>query len=229
MSVDSLSGRARLLVIAAFVLSAGLFGTAAVAYVVASRDDGPKKAGPTVHPSVIVPTQEPSATPTPTLEPTSSPTPAASPTASPSASPATSPSPSASPRAATSSPRPSPTRSFVKQGLFVDAVLDPADGDTVATVTDFVLSAHATDGDGTIKLQSVTWGDGTKSTSGKTSECPSTGTGDCKDFELHHVYNRTGRFEVYLTVTSGPTAEKQVLHISAFVNHPAPTPSPSAS
>ena len=228
--MDSLSGRARLLVAAAFVLSAGLFGTAAVAYVVASRDDGPKKAGPTVHPSLILPTTEPSATPTPSTAPTASPTPAPSPTAAPSASPAAAtPSPSASPKPATTSPRPRPTRTTTKPGLFVDAVLDPADGDTVATVTDFVLSAHATDGDGTIKLQSVTWGDGTKSTSGKTSECASTGTGDCKDFELHHVYNRTGRFEVYLTITSGPTAEKQVLHISAFVNHPAPTPSPSAS
>ena len=218
--MDSLSGRARFLVIAAFVLSTALFATAAVAYVAATRDEGPKTAGPRIHPTLIFPTQEPTASPTP------SPTP--SPTASPTPSPAAvTPSPSASPRprTTTSAPKPSPTAK--KDGLRVDAVLDPADGDTFAKTTDFVLYAHATDGDGTIKLQSVTWGDGTTSRSGKTTECASTGTGDCKDFELHHRYNKQGSYQVTLTVVSGPTAEKRVLHITAFVHYPAPTPTPA--
>jgi hypothetical protein len=129
---------------------------------------------------------------------------------------------------ATSSPRPSATRTAQAAGLFLDAVLDPAAGTSPGD--DVGLFAHATDGDGTIHLVSVTWGDGKTSTSGKVTECASKGTADCKDFELHHVYAASGTYSVTITLASdGTLPETSHLTITEHVNGPSPEPSPSTS
>jgi Rad3-related DNA helicase len=95
---------------------------------------------------------------------------------------------------------------------------------------DVGLFAHATDGDGTIHLVSVTWGDGKTSTTGEVTECASKGTADCKDFELHHAYAASGTYSVTITLASdGTLPESSHLTITEHVNGPSPEPSPSTS
>jgi cytoskeletal protein RodZ len=229
MPVDSLSGRARLLVIAAFVLSAALFGTAAVAYVLASRDDD-EVAGPKVHPTVILPTQEPTASPSPTTSPTPSPTPKASPTASPSPAAVVTPSRSASPRprATSAAPKPSATKPTAKEGLFASAALDRATGGT--TGESYKVTAHATDGDGVIYLKSINWGDGTVSTlnqRGTACSPAAKAPADCRNYAVSHVYTKPGKHKITLTFVSG--AETQQLYLDAEVSAaPSASPSPTA-
>lgn len=239
-AVGALSARGRLFVVLAFVLSAALCATAAIALVVASNNKKDKTdAIPTFNPTVVVPTDsptpEPSATPTPTLTatatPTASATPAASQAATASASPAASATRSPSPRATHASPKPSATPVPNPDGLFVDATLDPAGGDT-STDDLYKLYAHATDNDGTIKLVSVKWGDGTTSTTAtSTTECAASAPGDCKNFYVTHYYKTAGTFDVTLTISSGPHAETSVIHLTCKVKTvaPKPTPSPTAS
>jgi hypothetical protein len=210
------------LIVIAFVLSAALCATAAVAFVIASRDEDDTKALPRVLPTVS-PTAEPTATPSasPTASPTPAPsaTPAATPsaTAGPSASPRTSPAPRVTPPA----PRPSASRTPPAQGLFVDATLDPAEGNTT-TKTVFRLFAHATDGDGTISLESIRWdANGPAVKEGTSKACASTGKGDCRDFAFSHTYATTGWHEIFLTIVSGPATgpqhETTTLHLRAYV------------
>jgi hypothetical protein len=103
--------------------------------------------------------------------------------------------------------------------LFLDAILDPANGTSPGQVVG--LFAHATDGAGTIRLVSVKWGDGSTSTAAQTTECAAKAGADCKDFELHHAY-ATGREEPYLvTITvesDGPIPESSKVTIKEFVN-----------
>lgn len=239
--MGAFDARPRALVIVAFAGSAVLFAGAAAALVAAQGDDDVRTGLPQANPTLVPGGSTPSAAPqTPSgPEPSSTESPdggTASPTAGPTAGPTTGPSavPSATSRAtSSSSPRPRSTSGGGTRtnpdGLFVDATIDPADGATYAKETVFKLFAHATDGDGDIRLVSVSWGDGTKSTTGSTTACPARGTGDCKDFALNHVYSTTGTKEVYLTVSSGPVKETAVLHLTAHVNNAAPTASPSDS
>ena len=228
--MGSLSARGRLYVVLAFVLSAVLCGAAAIALVKAS-DDKDKNAIPSFTPTVVVPTDsptpEPSATPTPTPTVTATATPSATTAAS--ASPTATRSSSPSPRATHASPKPSKSPATTELGLRVDATLDPTAGDT-STDDLYKLYAHAVDDDGTIKLVSVKWGDGTTSTTAKTtSECAATAPGDCKDFYVTHYYKTKGTFDVVVTISSGPYTETRVLHLTCTVKTVAPTPSPSAS
>jgi hypothetical protein len=233
MPEDFWSGRGRLLTVAAFVLAAALCATAAVAYVVASRNDSSKASGTRVHPTLVFPSSPPSSvtpspsatastgTPSPSARATSSPTPAAT------VAPSTSPSSSPSPRATHRSPRPATSSGPAKPGLVVDAVLDPAQGDTT-TDTVFRLSAHATDGDGTIRLQSIQWdAGGPAGKEGSSTACPASGTGDCRDFAFAHSYGTTGWHDITLTITSGPRVETSTLHLRAYVKSVAASPTPS--
>jgi hypothetical protein len=212
--VGSMTTRDRVLVVALFVLSAGICATAAVALVRANNDksDSPQ-AIPTLHPTLSAPTEQPTGTPSPS--PTASPTPKPT-VASPTPTRTATASPSASPRAhVTSSPRPSATRTTAAQGLYADATLTPKTPDTTT-----VLNAHATDGDGTIRLVSVNWGDGGPVTkTGGTTQCPANPPGDCKDFAFQHTYAGPGTYAVTLTITSsGSIPETQVLHLTAYVH-----------
>lgn len=226
--MGSLTSRGRALVVVAFVVSAALCGTSAVALVLASRDDG---STPTAL-SAPSPTPTPSETPseTPSSTPSAVPTPVFTVTPVPTVTATATPTATSSPRPrTTSSPRPSSTRTAQPAGLFLDAILDPANGTSPGQSVG--LFAHATDGDGTISLVSVTWGDGTKSTSGSVTDCAATGTADCKDIVLHHTY-ATGRSEPYLvTITvasAGDLPESSHVTLKEFVNGPAPEPSPTA-
>jgi hypothetical protein len=216
-----LTSRGRALVVVAFLVSAALCGTSAVALVRASRDSGTPSAlpSPSATPSPTEsPTPEPTASPTPVVTTAPSPTPTAAPTVAPTAT--TSPAPRT-----TSSPRPSASPAAAA-GLFLDAVLDPANGTAPKQVVG--LFAHATDGDGTIQLVSVTWGDGSTSTAAKTTECAAKGRGDCKDFELHHAYAKAGTYTVTITVSSnGAIPESTSTSITEYVNGPVPSPSPT--
>ena len=64
--MGSMTTRGRILVVALFVLSAGICATAAVALVTANNDksDSPQ-AIPTLHPSLSVPTDQPTGAPSP--------------------------------------------------------------------------------------------------------------------------------------------------------------------
>jgi hypothetical protein len=202
--------------VVAFLVSAALCGTSAVALVLASRDDGTPSALPS-------PSATPSPTESPTPEPTASPTPVVTTAPTPTATAAPTPSATASPtKRPTTAPRPSPTRTTQAAGLFFDGKLDPASGTSPGQ--DVALLAHATDGDGTIRLVSVNWGDGTKATTfpaGAVTDCASIGKADCKDFELHHTYS-AGRAEPYvvtITISSaGSIPESASLTFKEFVN-----------
>lgn len=231
--MGAFDARPRALVIVAFAGSAALFAGAATALVAANRDDDVTGTLPRANPTLVPGGSSPSAEPVVTDSPEASPAATASATASAAASASASAraTSSASPRASTSaSAAPRPTKGALNaEGLFVDAVIDPADGATYAKKTVFRLSAHATDGDGTIRFVSVSWGDGTRSTSAVTRECAATGRGDCKDFAVSHVYSTQGSKDVTLTITSGPAKETSVLLLGVKVNNAAPTPTASPS
>lgn len=197
--MGSLTSRGRALVVVAFVLSAALCGGAAVALVVASRDDDASPTAlPRANPTLISPSQSPTpspaaASPTPT---TATPRPGASPTPSPTATVPSSPAPRAttSPRAV--APRPEPAA-----GLYSSAEINIASGGTTADV--YRVTAHATDGDGTIRLRSLDWGDGSPVRSGdRGAACnpPAKAPADCRDFSWTHSYPASTEKETY-TIT----------------------------
>jgi hypothetical protein len=234
MPVDSLSGRARLLVIAAFVLSAALFGTAAVAYVLASRDDD-EVAGPKVHPTVILPTQEPTASPSPTTSPTPSPTPKASPTASPSPAAVVTPSRSASPRPRATSAAPKPSKTPPPEALAAEVSLDRANGGTAGQT--YKITGHATDGDGAIYLKSIDWGDGTVTTlmaRGTACAQPVVAPADCRDYldyrigRQAHVYSDRGTYKIIVTFVSGAETLRPPPLTAQVSAAPSASPSPTA-
>ncbi|HUR13297.1 MAG TPA: hypothetical protein VM097_02260 [Mycobacteriales bacterium] len=221
--MGSLTSRGRALVVAAFLLSAALCSTAAVALVEASRDDDATPRALASASPTPAPTEEPTPSPSPTAAVTATPT--VAPTASASPKPTATVTTSPAPRV-TASPRPSATRTAQPAGLFLDAILDPANGTSPGA--DVGLFAHATDGDGTIRLVSVTWGDGTKSTTAEVTECAAQGPADCKDFELHHTYAAAGTYTVTLTVAStGGIPESASVSLKEHVNGPSPEPSPT--
>ncbi len=227
LTVGSLTSRGRALVVVAFVVSAALCGSAALALVVASRDDAVAPlAIPSSQPGLPLETSTPTSSPTPVV--VSTPTVAATSTPAPTAT--TTPAPSASPRASvrvTSSPSGDWTGTGTAGGtgtgsdaqpLLADASLDPADGDTT-TDTVFHLFSHATDGEGAISLLSLTWGDGTSATPGtRGTACTATAPADCRDFAWTHRYaavNKDG-YQITLKLQSG--TEIFTLKIKAYVN-----------
>jgi hypothetical protein len=115
-----------------------------------------------------------------------------------------------------------------KDGLFVDASLDRATGGT--TGESYKVTAHATDGDGTIYLKSVDWGDGSASTlNQRGTACSPTAKApaDCRNYAVSHTYTKPGTHVITLTFVSG--GETQVLHLTAKVSAaPSASPSPTA-
>jgi hypothetical protein len=103
-------------------------------------------------------------------------------------------------------------------GLFADAALTPANGDTT-TATLFTLNAHATDGDGSISLLSLDWGDGTALVKGtRGTACEAKAPADCRDFEWTHKYAamNTDGYDITLKIQSGD--EVSTMHLVAYVN-----------
>lgn len=214
--MGSMTTRGRILVVAAFVVSALLFAGAAIALVKAN-DDGsqPTRAVPTVRPTFAVPTETPTPTPAPTTPaPTASPTPSAA-TATPTPTATRAPSSSPAPRR-TSSPRPSPNVSLIP-GMSAEAAIDKATGGTAGE--DFTVSAHVTDGEGTIYLESLDWGDGSEPVQGGRGEAcdpAATRPADCRDFSWTHTYTAADSYTITLTFVSGD--ETQILHLPVQVS-----------
>ena len=224
----SLTSRGKAVAGLAFLLSAVLCAGAAVALVrVSDREPSDGTAAPRPQPTLIFGSTSPTPTPKATVAVTASPSPAAVATVSPSASPRPSASPtatrSASPRPrATTSPRPEPAA-----GLAASALLDPQSGDIFPT-TPITLKAHATDGQGEIRLRSLDWGDGTVITGGAGKACSAPSGGDCADFAFSHKYAQPGEYDILLQITSG--SETAVLPFTIVIKQcsgPCATPTPS--
>jgi len=205
-------------VVVAFVLSAGLCAGGAIALVKTSANDGKPRALPT--PSVSpLPSEQPTVAPT-TPAPTTSPTPVATatPTVTAVPSPTHTATSSPTPRR-TTSPRPSPTGSTV-EGLSSSASINYATGGT--TADHFVVTAKATDGNGTIYLQSIDWGDDPPATlheRGTACSPPATAPADCRKYPEGHDYAAAGSYIITIEFVSG--TETSVLHLTVKVD-PAP-------
>ncbi|MCU1601737.1 MAG: hypothetical protein JWO22_2446 [Frankiales bacterium] len=207
-----MAGRARLLAGLAVVISGTLAGTAAYAL-----NDATQGGAPTALPvASAAPTE--TATPEPTESPTPEPTPTPSPTPSRAASPTPTPSPTASPkpRVTVSSsptprhyPYPAPTTTYDRLALSAGMNPQSADAGTV-----FTLEATATDGDGSIFLTDIDWGDGSHD-SGEASprSCPAypsptSNPGpyqpepDHRSFSRSHVYANAGTYSPTISVRS---------------------------
>ena len=233
----------------AVLVSAGLVAGATGLYLAAGEEEETKAVSPQVTSGVAPsPTPLPTfSTPSPTAAPTSSPTAAATatPSASPSATASASPGPSRT-GGSTTYAYPKPTRTY--DGLRLSATMNPGDGFTTTT---FRLSVTASDGDGTIYLESIDWGDGTRTTTPNPQACKSyppltsppgaySPQADSYDKAFTHRYTRTGTFTVRVTVTSvnkdcrpnGPARESRTavfdgsdaVTVSAPESSPSPTP-----
>ncbi|MCW2707280.1 MAG: hypothetical protein JWM22_1122 [Frankiales bacterium] len=144
-----MAGHARLLAGLAVVVAGGLAGAAGYALEQATGESSPA--------ALPAPTASPTASPTPTQTPTETPTP--TPVLSPT--PTATAVPTATPRTtATPTTRfyayPRPSKTYAR--LALSASVNPRTG-TVGQL--FALSAATSDGDGTIYVTSVDWGDGT--------------------------------------------------------------------
>ena len=234
-------GRSRLLVVLAFLVSAGLVGGAAVALVKASDDKGSTRAAPTAAP-LVTPSPTPSPTPSETPSPVATPTQSATPTATPSATTSTTASPTAKATgAATFYAYPKPTAAY--KGLYVTATSSSGEGDTLDT---FRLTVDANDGDGAITFGGLTWGDGTsvaaQSVPGSCPPRPSPTTrpgayqpaADAKHFAYTHQYSAPGSYTINITVNSGnttcrphgPASETSTVKLTIKIN-PVQTASPA--
>ena len=197
--------RARLLAGLAVVVAGGLAVGAAYALDQATSDSTPTAFA------------SPSASPTPTETPvaSTSPTPAAAPSPSATASPTPSATPVAT-RSATASPTavrhyasPGPTKTY--EGLAFSAEVNPQSG---SVGQKFTLIGYAKDGDGTIFVVSVDWGDGTTDGGESTpTSCPAYPSPtakpgpyqpapDSRTFTRTHVYTAAGTYKLVVTVRS---------------------------
>lgn len=243
------STRSRVLLGVAFLVSAGLVGGAAVAFIDASDDKGSSPSAASASPTA-------SATPEPTLSPTPSPTPEVTLTPTPTPTPSVSASAAASPRAsASASPRvtatttskkypyPKPTRAY--DPLHYTATNNPGSGTTETT---FTLTIKATDGDGDITFGGLNWGDG--STIGAEAipdHCqaypsptaqpgPYQPKSSARTFTYKHKYAAAKTYRVLITVNSGnnacrphgPSRESQTVELDVRV-YPAPSPTPTVT
>lgn len=213
----------RVLVGGSLLLSLVLAGGAAVALTSATGDPGSTTAAPS--PAAVVPSATPSSSPAPA--PTAAPTPVATPSPSAvatSAAPAASASPSAAASAAASPSAtrsaapvtryayPKPTRQYTS--LYISKIeFQPSGSGT--TADDNALTVRAVDGDGTIRLGQIAWGDGTltqgAAAPGPCAPKPSPTTrpgpyqphGDDRTFVKHHRYTTAGTYKISVTVSSG--------------------------
>lgn len=231
----------------AVLAASGLVAVATVAYVNAG-DETPTKAVDVPVTPGVAPTLSPlpSDTPSPSETPSATAAPSASASATPTATASASPSPSSS-SSGTTYAYPRPTRSY--EGLRLSATMNPGDGYTTTT---FSMSVTASDGDGTIYLQSIEWGDGTKTTEPNPQACKSyppltspPGAYDPQDDSYQksfkHKYAAKGNYVVTVTVASvnkdcrphGPATETRTARFdgsnSVTVSEPEASPSPSPS
>jgi hypothetical protein len=193
-----MAGHARLLAGLAVVVAGGLAGAAGYALEQATGDSSPA--------ALPAPTASP--TPRQTLSEAPSPTPA--PTATPTATAV----PSATPRpTATPTTRlyayPRPSKTYAR--LALSASVDPRTG-TVGQL--FALSAATSDGDGTIYVTSVDWGDGTVGAGeADPGACPAYPSPtaqpgdyrpqpDRRNLRFTHRYRQAGRYTVTVEVRS---------------------------
>ena len=232
----------------AVLASSALVAVATVAYVNAG-DESPSKAVDVPVAPGVVPTPTPVATFSPSETPSASAsaTATAAPTASPSAT--ASASASASPSKTASSGTyayPKPTRTY--DGLRLSATMNPGDG---YTTTRFSMSVTASDGDGTVYLQSIDWGDGTKTSEANPQACKSyppltsppgayQPQADSYKRSFPHTYRNAGNYTVTVTVASvnkdcrpnGPAREDRVARFdgaNAVTVTPPPPSTPTAS
>jgi hypothetical protein len=207
--------RGRVLVVAVFVLSAAICASAAVALVVASDEDRqPLATLPSVHPTVVFPTDQPtSAAPTPSRAPTTAATASSSPAATPS--PTLSATPSPAVRPSSGAPSPTPVRTPLPPGLFANASVAEASG---ASAGDPVhVKAHATDGDGSISLLSLDWGDGSSQVrGGRGTVCspPAAAPADCRNFAWTHPYAAPGSYTITIWLVSGLERSRLLLPLT---------------
>ena len=113
------------------------------------------------------------------------------------------------------------------QGLSSTASLNFASGATTADL--FKIVAKATDGNGSISLQSLDWGDGSaliKGGRGTACTPAATAPADCRNFSWTHTYAQAGHYIITIAFVSGK--ETSILHLTADVD-PAPSPAPTAS
>jgi hypothetical protein len=197
-----MAGHARLLAGLAVVVAGGLAGAAGYALEQATGESSPAAlpaptASPTASPT---PTQTPTETPTPT--PVLSPTPTA--TAVPTATPRTTVTPTTRFYA-----YPRPSKTYAR--LALSASVNPRTG-TVGQL--FALSAATSDGDGTIYVTSVDWGDGTVGAGeANPGACPAYPSPtaqpggyrpqpDRRNLRFTHRYRQAGRYTVTVEVRS---------------------------
>jgi hypothetical protein len=194
-----MAGRPRLLAGLAVLVAAGLAAGAAYALIQAASDSTPTaQATPSVEP-VVTPSESPTPVPT-TVTPTATTSATATPTST--ATVSTSPTPRRY-------PYPSPTKGY--RGLALTASMNTPRGTVGQT---FTLQGHATDGDGTVFVTSVDWGDGTVDGGEPSpSSCPaypspSANPGpyrpepDSRSFARTHAYANPGDYKVVVTVRS---------------------------
>ncbi len=230
-----------------FVVAAGLLGGAAVAYVNAGGGGSTSAVSPVVTPGpTAVASPEPTVeTPAPAPSPTATAVPTATVTASPSASPSVAPSATATATGTPTRTYPYPAPSQTYAGLVLSATLNPGGG---TTATPFDLRMKATDGDGEIYFDGLTWGDGgAAAADASPQKCgtypPLTSkpgayqpSPDEAEFRKGHTYPRAGTYTLTAHVSSvskdckpnGPAKETRTVTFTVRISA-APTASPSAS
>jgi hypothetical protein len=229
----------RSFIVAAFVVSAGLAGGAAVAFVNAGDGDGTVTSdGPVVTASPTPSeTPSPTATPEPTATATATATPSATATATATATPT-----------ATSGSRtyayPRPSRTY--DGLVLTVTINPGGGNDQ---TNFELTAKGKDGDGEVYFDGLTWGDGKSIGSvGSPQKCkswpplhsppgPYEPEPDSATYIYHHQYVTPGTYVIKVRMSSmskdckphGPRTEVRNVEVTVKVVSATPSPSPTAT
>lgn len=235
----------RVVVMVALVLSAGLAGGGAVAFVNAGDDPATKAISP-ILPNIAIPS--PSVTSTPVPTPTPTPTQTQTPSPSPTASARVTATPTASPTAGTTKTYTYPKATTLYDGMALSATINHDRG---TTATKFAITLKATDGDGTIYFDGIDWGDGSSlAGTGNPRKCgtyptPTAQPGPYKPqsstYErtsanaFTHTYSTAGDYKITVTVSSvnadcrpnGPEAETRVAVFPKVpvTQSPAPTPS----
>jgi hypothetical protein len=197
-----MAGHARLLAGLAVVVAGGLAGVAGYALEQATGDSNPAAvASPAAS---ATPMQSPFESPSPTPTPSATPSATAAPTATPR--------PTATPSATPTNrlyAYPRPSKTYAR--LALSASVDPGTGPVGQL---FALSAATSDGDGTIFVTSVDWGDGTVG-AGEASPgaCPAYPSPtaqpggyrpqpDRRNLRFTHRYRQAGRYTVTVEVRS---------------------------
>ena len=214
--MGAMTTRGRVLVVAVFLLAAALCATAAIALVNASDDsDAPVRTLPTVNPTLVFPSEQPTAAPSASATASSSPSPSPQ-AATPTPTSAASASPTSSPRPrVTTSPKPSPTKTVQAAGLYTNGTVVQSTGRHPGE--DIDVTAHATDGDGSISLLSLDCGDGSplvKGGSGTACSPPAVAPKDCADFDWTHQYAAAGSYTITIWIQSGDEKAKLQLPVT---------------